>query len=80
MSIDTTDIVIPSKADAEAVQDALLKLLDRYEVVTLADYLDLVGLSSTFSDARIGWTELNDILIQPLKGGFVLFLPEPKII
>lgn len=76
--MNTTEIVLSSEADAETVREALLKLLAQYEVVTFADYLDLVGLSSTFSDARIGWVELNDIPIKPLKGGFVLFLPEPK--
>lgn len=80
MNTDTTDIVLPSKADAETVRDTLLKLLNRYEFVTVGDYLNLVGIVSSFSDERIGWTELNDIQIKPLKGGFVLILPEPKLI
>lgn len=78
--IDLMDIVLTTEEDALAVREAMLKLQAQYEVVTLADYLELVGLQPSFTDTKIGWTELNDVKINSLKGGFVLFLPEPKLI
>jgi hypothetical protein len=72
-------VTLTSEADAEAVREALLKLLEQYEVVTRADYFELVGLSSTFEDAKVGWTELTDIQIKTIgENEFLLDLPEPK--
>jgi len=72
------EIVISSVEDVEEVRRALKKLLDTYDQVTMGDYLELVGLASSFSDQKIGWTELGDIPIKKVQDGFVLELPEPK--
>jgi hypothetical protein len=70
---------LSSEADAEAVREAMLKLLEQYEVVTVADYMNLIGLPTTFSDEKVGWTELKDIQIKPesVVLGFVIDLPDP---
>lgn len=72
------EIVISSVEEAEEVRRALKKLLDTYEQVPMADYLELVGLASSFSDQKMGWTDLGDIPIKKVQDGFVLELPEPK--
>lgn len=76
--IDFDDIILGSEAEAEAVRDRLRKLLEQYGQVSVGDYLNLVGLSSTFSDEKMGWTQLSTILIKNVNSGFTLQLPEPK--
>jgi hypothetical protein len=71
-------IVIPAEHEAREVLENLRKLLDLYKQVTMGDYLELVGVASSYSDEKIGWTELNDISIKSDPEGFVLDLPEPK--
>ena len=72
-------ITLTSREDAEAVRDALLKLSEKYDYVSMGDYLELVGASSTFADDKVGWTDLKDIEIKQVgKDEFLLDLPEPK--
>lgn len=74
------DIVLSSEEDAENVLDVLRKLLDRYEQATVADYLELVGISSSFTDTKVGWTDLTNVSIKSVKDGFFLELPNPESI
>lgn len=78
MSINTADVVLSSREDANAVLDAMKQLLEAYEMVTVADFLELAGLSSTYSDSKVGWVNLINIQIQPVDGGFILALPPAK--
>lgn len=76
--MDTSEIVLGSEADANAVLEAMNGLLKNYEIVSFADMLDLVGIASNFNDARIGWTTLEGVQVKPSKGGFILDLPPTK--
>lgn len=71
-------IVIATEEEANEVLKTLLKLHKRYGFATMGDYLELVGLPFTYADEKIGWTELNDIPIKTVEGGFALELPETK--
>lgn len=73
------DLMFETKEDAEAVRHALRSVLDRYEIVTVADYLEIAGRTPDhFSQFKVGWTELGKMPIKPLSGGFLVELPEPK--
>lgn len=77
--IKTSEVVLQSKEDAQAVLDAMYALLEQYEQVTLADMLELCGIASVFSDNKVGWTELNlNVEIKEAKDGYILNLPAPK--
>ena len=53
------DYYFETRAEAEQARDALLDMLDQYQQVTVADYLDLIGVSSEFPDNKWGWTNLE---------------------
>jgi hypothetical protein len=72
------EIVLGSQDDAEKVLDTLRILLHTYDTVTVGDYLELVGISPTFTDSRVGWTKLDNVPIKKVPKGFLLELPEPK--
>lgn len=76
--MNSTRVVMVSESFAFNVLVAMKQLLDHYEVVSLADFRELAGVTSSFTDQSVGWTELENISIKEENGGFVLDLPEPK--
>lgn len=78
MSVSVDEVVLESEEDALAVLENMKLLLNQYEQVTLADFLELCGISSRFGDHKVGWTRLINIKVNEAKGGFLLDLPAPK--
>lgn len=76
----TSEIILLTRDEAEQVLLGLRSLLEKYEVATLADLYDLVGINSMFVDRKRGWTDLLQVQIRQTKSGWFLDLPEPKLI
>lgn len=75
------DIVLESRAEAEAVLNSMVDLIDTYDVVSVADLYDLVGVSGNFTDNRYGWTNLSSASVERLRsGGYILRLPRATTI
>ena len=71
------DILISSRADAEQVLDEMFELLDTYKQVTVADFYDMLDISSEFTDNKFGWTDLRGARVVPTRGGYRIELPRP---
>jgi hypothetical protein len=71
------EIVLEDRAEAEDVIDRLLDLVSQYGSATVADLYELVGLGSTHTDHRWGWTDLYGVGTSRTRGGYLLDLPEP---
>ena len=63
---------------AHNVLIAMEELLEQYEMVSLGDFRELAGVSGSFTDQSVGWTDLGSVSIKEENGGFILDLPEPK--
>jgi hypothetical protein len=74
---DFDEIVLPDRVEAEEVIDRLFDLVSRYEVATVADLYELVGLSGTHTDHKWGWADLHGAGVSRIRGGYLLDLPEP---
>ena len=72
------EIVLDDRVEAEEVIDRLFDLVSRYESATVADLYELVGLSSSHTDHKWGWTELHGAGVSRIRGGYLLDLPEPE--
>lgn len=70
------DILLATRVEAETVVDRMYDLLRDYEVVSVADLYSLVGLSSSYTDQKWGWTELQGTDIRRVRDGYVLVLPK----
>jgi hypothetical protein len=77
---DFSDVVLPSKADAEGVIDGLRILTKKFGFASVADYYDLVGIKNNYVDAMWGWrkNDLNEVSITEIPDGCVLVLPAAK--
>lgn len=69
------EIVLASRSEAELVLERLMDILDTYQVASIADLHDLVGLPSTHVDNKWGWSYLANATIRQIREGFVLELP-----
>lgn len=69
------DFIFESRQDAEQVYDEMMEILDKYEQVTVADYLDLLGITSEFTDHRYGWANLSGMRVVHVRGGYRIELP-----
>lgn len=69
------DIILARKEDAETVVERLLDVLAQYEVATLADLYDLLGMRSSHIDQKWGWTYLGNIAVRQVREGYLIELP-----
>lgn len=63
------DIVISSRAEAEDVLDRMHELISSYGIVSVADFYDLVGVKSEYTDEKYGWTNLGRAGIERVRDG-----------
>ena len=76
------DVIFGSQEDAYAALDAIIEFAQSYGFVTVAEYKDIAGVKACYTDNRWGWIEsdLNEIHVYRVKGGYGIWLPYPKII
>lgn len=71
------DITLASRGDAEEVLSRMNELIDLYQIVSVADLYDLVGLARNYTDNKYGWTNLRDAEVVRVRDGYKLDLPRP---
>lgn len=75
---DYGEVFVESRRDAEAVQDRLKELCDRYGWVSVAQLYELTGLPTRYTDRNYGWRDVRDISITTTRGGYLIKLPRPR--
>jgi hypothetical protein len=73
---DIDDILLATRVEAETVVDRLYDLLRDYDSVTVADLHSLIGWSSSYTDQKWGWTDLQGTDVRRVRDGYVLILPK----
>lgn len=77
-TFDFDEIVLQTRAEAEAVIDSLFQLVSQYEVASVSDLYNLVGITTTFTDNKWGWTDLRGAGATRISTGYLLDLPRPE--
>lgn len=77
---DFDEVILPSRADAEAVLTGLFDILDQYEAVKVSDLYELIGQSSNYTDERFGWTDLRGSRAVRTRHGYLLDLPRTEVL
>ena len=75
-----SDFVFDSYSDANKVLDSMEDCIDRYGVVTIGDFYDLVGETTVHTDYKFGWRSLRSVEIERCRDGYKLDLPRPMAI
>jgi hypothetical protein len=72
---DFSDVILKTRGEAEDVIDMMRNMIDQYEMVSVMDLYDMLGLTGDFTDAKWGWTDLRNASVRPVRGGYLLDLP-----
>lgn len=73
---------IPDRNDAAHVLIQLTENAEVYGSVAVADYYDLIGVPSVYTDNQYGWTHetITRAVITPVRGGYVIRFPQVEVI
>lgn len=75
-SYDFDDIVIDNRGEAEEVLDRMEEIIATYGFVSVADFYELVGVPSNYTDNNYGWSNLRNAYVDRLRdGGYIIKLP-----
>lgn len=77
---DIGQLILSSREDAEMVVDTLREIIERYQVASVGDLYELLGLASAYTDNKWGWTNLSEITIRQIREGYLIELPNPEVI
>ncbi|MCI9004421.1 MAG: hypothetical protein HFH39_04110 [Lachnospiraceae bacterium] len=72
---DYDDIILESRGEAEEVLSRMDELIDTYEVVSVADLYDLVGITGSYTDNKYGWTDIRSAKAVRVRDGYMLKMP-----
>ena len=75
---DFDDITLETRGEAEDVLSHLADLIQDYDVASVGDYYDLLGIESNFTDNKYGWTNIADGYIERVRNGYSIRLPRPR--
>lgn len=76
------EYIIEERSDAAHVLTTLTEQADMYGSVSIADYYDLIGIPSVYTDNNYGWVleSISHSSIRPVRGGHVIKFPAPEVI
>lgn len=69
------DVIVGTKEEADMVVEQLTTVVDQYELVSVADLYELLGLPSTHIDNKWGWTQLSAITVGQVREGWRISFP-----
>lgn len=69
------DVVLDSRGEAEDVIMRMDELISTYGLVSVADLYDLVGITSSYTDNKYGWTDVRNASIIRIRDGYVIKMP-----
>lgn len=63
------DILLPSAGEAQFVLDTMRQAIAEYQVVSVLDYFDMVGMRDQCDQTqdRYGWKDLSNVPIEPVE-------------
>ena len=70
-------IIVGTRKEGEEVLDNLGDILREYGQVSVADFYDLVGILSEYTDNKRGWKELRYTGLHKSRYGYTFSLPDP---
>lgn len=73
---DFDEIVLGSRGEAEQVIERLTDLVSTYDVATVSDLYDMVGITGSFTDDKWGWYDLREAQVTRIREGYLLSLPK----
>lgn len=77
-NFDFDEIILPTRVEAEEVIERMFDLVSKYDMVTVADLYDLVGVQGNYTDEKYGWEDIRGTGVTRVSNGYLLDLPRPE--
>jgi hypothetical protein len=76
------EYIIEDRYDAVNVLNTLVENADMYDSVSVADYYDLIGVDTQYTDNNVGWTydTITRATIVASRSGFIIKFPPTEVI
>lgn len=74
---DFSVLELDSRVEAEEVLQQMNFLIDQYDVVTLAEFYQMVRISPQHTDYKFGWEDLGGARVVHSRNSYYLDLPRP---
>ena len=76
------EYILNDRYDAAHVLNTLTENADAYGNVSVADYYDLIGMPSVYTDNQYGWTidSITRATIVPVRNGYTIKFPPLEVI
>ena len=74
--LDTITMISFWNLVAEDVLERMDELIATYQVVSVADFYDLVGVSGNYTDNKYGWTDIRNASVIRVRDGYMIKLPK----
>lgn len=72
------DYIFATRQDAEETLDEMLRILEICDVVSVADFNEIIGVRGPFTDQKYGWEDLRGTEIRDVRKGWMIELPPPE--
>lgn len=81
-TMDPEDVTFETRMDAQNVYDTMLEVIEQYEKVSLADFLELANVpNDNFTYRKYGWTNLPPVDIRRLgNGSYYIRFPKMQVL
>lgn len=70
------DIILDSRGEAEEVILRMEELIATYQMASVADLYDLVGITGNYTDNNYGWTDIRNASVVRVRDGYLLKFPK----
>ena len=78
---DYDNIVFSNRGDAEAVLEAMDDILDRYGLVSVAEFYELADVPApNYTANKYGWNNIRSARIRGTRDGYIIQLPRAIVI
>ena len=76
------DVIFDSRGDAREVLDCMYDILDKFKMVSVADYYELAHAEEyeTYTDRKYGWFDLSAADIARDRDGYRILLPKTELL
>lgn len=76
MGYEYDEIVLDNRGEAESVLDRMDEIVSTYGMVSVADFYDLIGVTSKYTDNKYGWTNISNAHIVRTRDGYMIKMPK----
>lgn len=67
--------ILSSREEAELVVEQMVLIIDQYDTASVADLNQLVGIQTSHTDNKWGWSNLNNVQIRQIREGYLIDFP-----